>query len=102
MRNLNKITYPKIFWLFLFGSLLGVLIEGFWCLIKYGCWETHVVTVFEPLCIIYGLGTAGCYVGSVLLENKKLITKFLSFALIGTVVEFAAGLILEYGLNMKA
>ncbi|MGN1195797.1 MAG: putative ABC transporter permease [Acutalibacteraceae bacterium] len=102
MGNLNRITYPKIFWLFIFGSLLGVLIEGLWCLMKYGHWETHVVTVFEPLCVIYGLGMSGCYIGSVLLESRGFVTKFLVFALIGTVVEFAAGFILEYGLNMKA
>ena len=52
----EKISYQVIFWLFVIGSLAGVVLEGIWCLLKYGHWETHVVTVWEPLCIIYGFG----------------------------------------------
>ncbi|MDD6021502.1 MAG: putative ABC transporter permease [Acutalibacteraceae bacterium] len=102
MNDVRRITYPKLFWLFLFGSLIGVLIEGLWCLVRYKHWETHVVTVFEPLCVLYGFGMVGCYIFTVLLEGKGNITKFIVFALVGTVVEFFAGFILEHGLNMRA
>ena len=35
------IQYADLFWLFILGSLLGVILEGLFCLVKYGHWETH-------------------------------------------------------------
>ena len=67
----DKFSYFKMFWLFIFGSLPGVLLEGLWCLAFYGHWETHVVTVFEPLCVLYGFGMVGCCMGAVILSNNK-------------------------------
>ena len=100
--RLGPITYPKLFWLFIAGSLVGVVFEGLWTLVWYGRWETHVVTVFAPLCVIYGFGMAGCYVGAVLLQGKNIFVKFLTFALIGSSVEFLCGFVLEYVLGMYA
>ena len=101
-QEMQKITYEKLMWLFMIGSVLGVFLEGFWCLAIYGHWETHVVTVWGPFCIIYGLGMAGCYIGAALLKKKNLSVRFLTFSLIGAGVEFICGWVLEYGLNMKA
>lgn len=98
----GKISYFKIYWLFIFGSLVGVLLEGMWCLFFYGHWETHVVTIFEPLCVLYGFGMVGCYIGAVLLANKNSLLRFFVFALIGSFIEIVCGLLLEYGLHMKA
>lgn len=100
--SVGPITYQKLFWLFIAGSLLGVPLEGFWCLMKYGNWETHVVTIWFPLCIIYGFGAVGCYIGAVLMREKNIIFKFLVFAAIGDAVEMICGLFLEYSLNMYA
>lgn len=97
-----KVNFEKVFWLFLFGSILGVLLEGFWCLCKYGAWETHVVSLYGPYCILYGLGMAGCYFGAAFTEGRDPLSKFLFFALIGDTVEYSAGFILEYGLRMHA
>ncbi len=91
-----------MFWLFIIGSVLGVLIEGVWCLFIYKRWETHVVSMWGPFCIIYGIGAVGFYIGSAALKSSPTIVKFLVFATIGTLVEFSAGLILEYGLGVKA
>ena len=33
------------------SNLVGVLIEGIFCLISYGKWETHVVTMWGPFCL---------------------------------------------------
>lgn len=91
-----------MFWLFIFGSLLGVLLEGLFCLFRKGAWETHVVSVWGPFCIIYGLGAAVLYVCAVLLENKNIALRFTAYAVIATVVEYFCGALLKYGLNMRA
>lgn len=99
---INRITYQKLFWLFIVGSVLGVLLEGFFCLFRYGHWETHVVSVWGPFCIIYGFAASGLYAGSVLMERKNNIIKFITFAVIATLIEYICGAVLKYGLNMKA
>lgn len=57
----KPITYENMFWLFMIGSVLGVILEGIWCLIRAGHWETHVVSMWGPFCIIYGFGAVGLY-----------------------------------------
>lgn len=96
------IQYADLFWLFILGSLLGVPLEGLFCLVRYGHWETHVVTIWGPFCALYGLGAVGFYVGGVYLADRKLFTRFLVFAFVGTAIELLSGLLLEYGLNMYA
>ena len=101
-RNERKIKYGTVFTLFIVGSLLGVLIEGLWYLVDHGHWETHVVTIWGPFCIIYGFGMAGCYIGSVLLESRPLWQRFLVFSLIGATVEFLCGYTIMKGCGMRA
>lgn len=102
MKENSGIICQKAYWLFLVGSLIGLLLEGFWCLVKHGHWESHVNFIWEPLCGIYGVGAVGCYLGAIFLKTNSLLVKFFTFAFIGTAVELAAGLLLEYGLHMRA
>ena len=100
--NLKYITYPVLFLLFFSGSILGTLIEGIFCLIRYGRWETHTVTLWGPFCIIYGLGAVGLYIGSVLFGHLHWALQFILFASIATVIEYLCGAVLKYRLRMKA
>lgn len=103
MTQLKKsIRYADLFWLFMAGSMLGVLIEGVFCIFSYGRWETHTVAVWGPFCIIYGIGAMILYVGAVILKDKKYIFQFIIFALATTVVEYMCGALLKYGLQMWA
>lgn len=95
-------NYSNMFWLFMIGNILGVILEGIWCVIRNGRWETHVVTIWGPFCLIYGVGAVGGYLASALLSDKKILTRFAAFAAIGTVVEYVSSMLLEYGLHMRA
>lgn len=97
-----KITYAKLFWLFMVGSLIGVVMEGVYCVFVHGGWQTHVVSMWGPFCILYGIGAAGFYAGTVLLWKKNAICRFVFFAVVADLVELAAGLLLEFGLKMRA
>lgn len=99
LRNLN---YQNMFWLFLIGSVFGVILEGIWCLIRSGSWETHVVSMWGPFCIIYGIGAVGAYMGAVWLRRRNFMVQFLVFSVIATVVEYVSSWLLEYWLHMKA
>lgn len=97
-----NLTFFNMMWLFIIFSLVGVVGEGLWTLIFSGHWETHVVSMWVPLCIIYGLGAVGCYVAHCFLKNKNLIIRFVVFLVVGSVVELICGLVLEFGLHMTA
>lgn len=101
-RMRQPVVYSDLFWLFMAGSLLGVLIEGVFCVFCNGHWETHTVAVWGPFCLIYGVGTVVLYVGSVMMKGKNYIYQFVVFASVTTVVEYLCGALLKYGLHMRA
>ncbi|XCP86765.1 putative ABC transporter permease [Roseburia hominis] len=106
-RNISKetqfnISYAKMFWLFIFGSILGVVLEGIFCWIRYGRWETHVVSVWGPFCILYGFGAVGFYLCHARLHYKKWWIQFLIYCTIGFGIELICGCLLEFGLHMRA
>ena len=98
----KKIKFSDIFWLFIFASLIGVILEGLYCLIKFGKWETHVVSIYGHFCIIYGFGVIFYYIFNQYFTEKNVIIKFFAYAFLGTFVELICGLVLDYGLNMYA
>ena len=97
-----KVTYSKLFWLFIGGSLIGVVLEGLFCLVMKGAWETHVITIWGPFCIIYGMGAAGFYVAAAALQKQNMIVKFIAIAVVGDLVEIFCSVILQFGMHMKA
>ena len=98
----SRIYYAKLFWLFIFGSLIGVVVEGLYCLFVHGHWQTHVVSMWGPFCILYGIGFVGFYVGAVKLRDKNIVLRFLVYALVGSGTELLSGLFLDKVLNMYA
>lgn len=98
----KKIFYSDLFWLFLFGSILGVIIEGLFCLFSKGHWESHVVALWGWFNILYGAGAAGLYAGAVKLQDKPIWLRAVILMSIATALEFISGLLLKYGLGMQA
>jgi len=84
------------------GSLMGVLIEGLFCLIRKGQWESHVVTVFGPFNALYGAGAVLFFSVSSLLKNKSIVLKVAVITAVATVLELLCGILLADGLGMKA
>lgn len=97
-----KVEYNDLFWLFLIGSVLGVIIEGAFCYFTRGHWESHVVSVWGWFNVLYGAGAAGLYAGAVKLQDKSLPIRVLSLMGIATTLEYVCGALLKYVLGMKA
>lgn len=100
--NNKKITYQKLFWLYMIGNVLGCILEGIWCIFKYGAWETHVVSMIGPFCLIYGVGFVLLYSLAKFLKDKNIIIQFLGAVVILDFVEYACGFMLEHALGMRA
>ncbi len=90
-----KITYRSLFWLFLFGSIAGFILEGLWCVLRKGAWESHSSTVWGPFCIIYGFGAVAVYLISSALKRKNLPLQFILFSVTGALVEYFGSLFQE-------
>lgn len=98
----DTVTYSNMFWLFMLGNVLGVVFEGLWCYFRLGHWETHVVTIWGPFCLIYGVGIVLLYILSVKLYGKNVLIRFASIALILSAFEYFCGWLLDRWLGMKA
>ena len=56
-----KASYYDLFWMFVFGSVTGFLLEGVWSAWRFGAWANHSATVWGPFCIVYGAGMVAVY-----------------------------------------
>lgn len=98
----KEITYDKLMMLFLFGGIAGVILEGTFCYITKGHWESHVVTVVGTFNTLYGVGAMLFYVGAVKLKSKSMPYKVAVMTFSTTGLELLSGLLLRYGLGMRA
>lgn len=98
----NEINYDRLLMLFMAGCILGVLLEGIFCIITKGHWESHVVSVIGAFNILYGTGAVLFYVGAVMLKSKPMLFKVAVMAVSATALELTGGLLLRYGLGMRA
>lgn len=89
----KSISYEPLFWLFMAGNLLGVLLEGVWCLAVHHHWETHVTTIWGPFNVVYGVGAVCMYLAAAKSAGWRLWQRFLLFTAVGTVVEWLVAVI---------
>lgn len=78
------LSYQSLFWLFMFGNVLGVIVEGVWCRFRYGKWQTHVVALWGPFNIVYGIGIVTLYIGETLFNRFDRLLRIVILALIGS------------------
>lgn len=91
----KSITYSSLFYLFLFGSIFGFILEGLWCIIKVGHWENHSALVWGTFCIVYGFGAVAIYLFSCWLHKKNILIQFTILSISGAVVEYFTSLFQE-------
>lgn len=80
--------FTKLFYLFLFGSMLGTLFETIWALFAEGHFEVRVGMVYGPFIPVYGGGA--CFLTAVLYKLYKLSDTliFVISAIVGAGFEY--------------
>lgn len=93
--------------LIFFGSLCSetlsvFFLEGVWCKIRYGKWETHSVAIWGAFNIVYEIGIPVFYIGSIFVSNFHWFVIFVVMSLLGSIVEYLCGMVIRIGIRMKA
>lgn len=88
MKNKEKPSFYEYIWLFVFGALLGFILETLWHYIKNGVWINKQGLVYGPFKPIYGFGLVLIVLIMYPIRNKKLWQKFLIGTVIGSVFEY--------------
>ncbi len=91
----EPMTGAMLFWIFLAGSVAGFFLEGLWCVLRKGVWESHPATVWGPFCVIYGAGALALTLAAPWLQSRSLSGQFVLCAGVGTLVELAGSLAQE-------
>lgn len=87
--------FISFFWLFVFGSFFGFLIETIWCMIRWRKFESRKGLIYGHFIPIYGI--AGLFV-AVVIEIFHIRKKYMIFLItfvIGAVVEYFSSLFQE-------
>lgn len=95
MKREKRMNYADLFWVFMAGSVLGFVVEGLWCVLRKGVWESHVATVWGPLCLVYGVGAVAIYLMAMYSCGWRPTKQFVACALARAVVEYFTSLFQE-------
>lgn len=87
----EKMSFHDLFYIFIFGCLVGWLVEGIWTLLKKGLLINHSALVIGPFNLVYGIGSI---ILTLVLYKKKNRSWFEIFC-----ISFFAGSVLEYTLS---
>ncbi|MCL2842309.1 MAG: putative ABC transporter permease [Oscillospiraceae bacterium] len=85
----ERINWDTLFWLFVFGSVMGYIAEMLFCFYQCGYFENRSSMLFSPFNIIYGFGALALYICLYKIQDNVLWV-FLFGVISGTVVEFLA------------
>lgn len=98
----SKIPYVKLFTLFMWSCIFGVLMEGVFYFFAKGHWKTPVVSIWGAFNILYGFDAVAFYVGAVKLKEHNIILRVVIMMIVATILELFCGLLLKKVLGMRA
>jgi len=87
-KAIKPLSLYNVFWMFVFGSFIGYVVETLYCLAKTGIFENRSSMLFGPFNIIYGIGALALYIGLHKISNIPCV--LLLGMVSGSVIEFIA------------
>lgn len=94
-RFAKGINFYKLFWIFLIGSFMGVIVEIAFCYATMHKIESRSGLIYGPFNLVYGFGALAVAAGLHWMRNKRDLWVFLGGVLIGSVVEYVSSLTQE-------
>ena len=86
--NMKKFAreFFKLFWIFVFGCIMGYVMEVIFNFVRTGEFETRQGLIYGPFAPVYGIGTLAFYL--ILPKFKKMWQVFLVSGVLGGVTEY--------------
>ena len=86
--NMKKFAreFLKLFWIFVFGCIMGYVMEVIFNFVRTGEFETRQGLIYGPFAPVYGIGTLVFYL--ILPKFKKMWQVFLVSGVLGGVTEY--------------
>ncbi len=86
--KIYAVTPNRLFWVFMIGSFVGVVIEVLWCLLVNHRFESRQGLVYGWFNLVYGLGAVAITLGLQWLAKKRDIWIFFGGTVIGAAFEY--------------
>lgn len=90
-----RLDYFTLFWLFVAGSVFGLVVETAFHAIVYGGLESRAGLVWGPFSPIYGVGAVVLTVSLNRFYHSHNLIIFLAAMLVGSVIEYATSWLME-------
>ena len=87
--------FYRLFWVFLIGCVLGVVVETLWCLLTRHRFESRVGLIYGPLNPVYGVGALALAVGLHPVRDSRDIVICIAGAILGSIVEYVCSWVQE-------
>lgn len=84
----KPLGFYTLFWVFMIGCFLGVILEIAWFYITHHYYENRSGLVYGPFNLVYGLGVLGMTACLYWISKKSLILLFAGSCIVGSVFEF--------------
>ena len=91
----DRITFSKLVWIFIIGSVAGYVFETSYYLIKHGVFMNKQGLLYGPIKPIYGFGSVILSLILNLFKDKKNLSIFVYGCLVGGVFEYICSVVLE-------
>ncbi len=92
---INTVTFYKVFYIFIIGSVFGCYMEQIQYYILRGIWECRAGVVWGPFSEIYGVGAVIVYLIYRKAKDRSPLTIFMLSAACGSAFEYIARLFQE-------
>lgn len=90
-----QLSFAKLFWIFVVGSILGLLIEDVFHVLVYHEWESRAGLAWGPFSPLYGVGAVVLTVFLNRFYYTHNLIIFLIAMVLGSAMEYLASLIME-------
>ncbi|KNZ43043.1 putative ABC transporter permease [Acetobacterium bakii] len=90
------IDFYKLFWVFMIGCVLGVVVESLFCLVTHGYIQSRQGVIYGPFNPVYGFGAVALTLVLHPLEKKRWYIIFILSMILGGGFEFISSYVQQF------